>query len=533
MTLNNEGSQVIGLGTWMDKVAYRVIQREKELGRSTELLRTESGLGPSGIPHIGNMGDVIRAYGITLALRNMGYDSEYVFFTDDMDGLRKVPAGFPKWLEDYLLMPVSTIPDPFGCHDSYGDHMTYILREAVDEIGIDYKFFSSKDVYGSGKMKEFIEASLIKAKVIGEKIRELTGQAKYVNTLPYFPLCSKCNRIYTTLPKSFDRKGNKVYYVCVGIKIKNRYYEGCGNEGEADITKAEGKLPWKVDFAARWKLLDIRFEPYGKDIADSIKVADWISKNIFGFEPPLHVKYEMFLNEEGKRLSSSAGNVINPQEWYNYGTPQSLLLLMFKRSVGTRTVSYKMIPKLMDELDLLEDVYFGKVKLEDKREEAKLKGLYCYVNLLKPPKTPSAHVPYGLILELASISPPGDEANFIASRLQRYGYRLDDNVSKKIKLAINYHKSFGTKQEIRVELLDKEKLAISKLVEKIRASSNPRELQSSIFDIARESNIEPPEFFKKLYTILIGSDKGPRLGNYIFDVGKEKVVEILSRYLRS
>ena len=152
-----------------------------------------------------------------------------------------------------------------------------------------------------------------------------------------------------------------------GLEIRGRLIEGCGHEGEADITKGEGKLTWKGEFAARWKALDIRFEAYGKDIADSVKINDRICREVLCFEPPSHAKYEMFLDKSGKKISKSAGNVFTPQVWFRYGSPQSLLLLMLKRFVGTRTLDVSDIPLYMNELDYLEDVYFGKKQVGEKR----------------------------------------------------------------------------------------------------------------------------------------------------------------------
>jgi lysyl-tRNA synthetase class 1 len=257
---------IIGRGTWIDKVAARLIEREKALNRSLEIIRTESGLGASGIPHIGSMADAVRAHAITLALRDMGYRSELIAFSDDMDGLRKVPAGMPEWLNEYLLRPVSSIPDPFGNYESYAERMSSMLREALDQAGIEYTFKSGRRLYSSGELAGTIHEILKNASVIGAKIKEFTGQEKFLKTLPYFPICKNCGRIYTSEAYNYDESRRKVAYRCVGVEMRGKFFSGCGYEGEADITKADGKLPWKVEFAARWKLLDIRFEAYGKDM---------------------------------------------------------------------------------------------------------------------------------------------------------------------------------------------------------------------------------------------------------------------------
>ncbi|MEM4206316.1 MAG: lysine--tRNA ligase, partial [Nitrososphaerota archaeon] len=301
------------------------------------------------------------------------------------------------------------------------------------------------------------------------------------------------------------------------------------------ITRADGKLPWKVEFAARWKLLDIRFEAYGKDIADSVKINDWVSKHILNFDPPMHVKYEMFLDSLGRKISKSTGNVFTPQMWFKYATPQSLILLILKRSVGTRHISPLTIPRLMDELDYLEDVYFNKVKVNDKKEEAKLKGLYEYCHNLKPPKNPSIHIPYRLLIELAHYSPVGSKLEYILSKLQKYGYKIDEDVRKRVMFAINFVDDFGAKErrKTKIELSENERRVINDVLAALKASKTPDEVQASIFDSCRRNDINPPEIFRKMYMILFNRQSGPRLGTYLFDVGYERIKEILSPYLEN
>ena len=523
--------EIIGHGTWLDKVAYELVERERRLGRSLDLIRTESGLGASGIPHVGSMADAVRAYGVTMALRELGYRSEMIAFSDDMDGLRKVPEGLPSWLEDHLLEPVSSIPDPLGCHKSYSEHMSGMLKDALERAGIECTFMSGREVYASGKLADEIHEILLNWRRIGEAIKELTGQEKFTRVLPYFPVCRNCGKIYTTQAYQYDPERRVVKYRCVGAEVRGRWFDGCGYEGEADITRDDGKLAWKVEFAARWRRLDIRFEAYGKDIADSVKVNDWVSRNILGYEPPLHVRYEMFLDKSGRKISKSLGNVFTPQLWYRYGTPQSLLLLLFKRIVGTRILTIETIPRLMDEFDHLEDVYFGRVKIGNEFERERLKGLYLYSNLLKPPERPSPHIPYSLIVELALIAPEDKRLDFVVNRLRRYGYEIDERALQKIRLAINYALDMGAVERKPVELTGVEREAVKDLADRIKAAESPDEVQSAIFETARRHGIEVKSFFKKLYQIFLGRDSGPRLGPYLWDLGKERALKILEECL--
>ncbi|RLG67270.1 lysine--tRNA ligase [archaeon] len=525
--------EIIGKGTWLDSIAKKVIDRDISLNRDLSLIRVESGLGASGFPHIGSLSDAIRAYGIKLALENLGYNSELIAFSDDLDGLRKVPKGIPKHFERYIGHPVSRIPDPFGCHSSYGEHMSSLLLEALDRCGAEYVFKSASETYKRGELKEQVWRILSRSEQVGEAIRNLVSQEKYTQLLPYFPICKRCGRLYVAEAYKFLPKERKVLYRCKGIKISGKFIEGCGHEGEVSIDTDEGKLPWKVDLAARWASFDIRFEAYGKDLIDSIKVNDWVSENILGFPPPLHVVYELFLDRSGKKISKSAGSVLTPQLWFRYGSPQSLILLMYKRIIGTRYVSVDDIPNYMDELDRLEDIYFDRVKISNRMKLIRLKGLYEYVHFLNPPKSPSPHIPYRLLTLLVSVAPPENLIEFVYSRLSKYKLveGRHPEVDRRINYAQNWVKDFGGFKPTEVTLSPEEVSAVRDLINMLNTVKSPEELQSNIFEVARRNNIKPRNFFRLLYKIIIGRESGPRLGPYMFDVGRAKVIDILKAQL--
>ncbi len=528
--------ETIGRGTWYDLMAKKVIEREQSLGRSTDKIRTEMGLGASGFPHIGSLGDAARSYTVTLALNDQKFNSELVAYCDDKDGLRKVPAGLSnEGLGKYLGYPVSSIPDPFGCHESYGKHMSSLLLESLDKCGIEYRYFSAKEVYEKGIILDEVRTILTYAKQVGQIVKEEVGQDTYIEVLPYFAVCEKCGRIYTTRAYSFDPKTDKVHYKCEGLEIRGQLIAGCGHEGEADIKKGEGKLTWKGEFAARWKALDIRFEAYGKDIADSVKINDRICREVLCFEPPSHAKYEMFLDKGGKKISKSAGNVFTPQVWFQYGSPQSLLLLMLKRFVGTRSLDVSDIPAYMNELDSLEDVYFGKKQIGEK-EATRLRGLFEYCYVMKPPAKISIHVPYNLMAFLVKMAPKECQQDYVFEKLQSYGYlqkgeALDANLKQRIEFASNWIRDFEEIKETDVTLTNEEKKAIAELITRLEAETDPDKIQNAIYNSAKDNSIQPSSFFKILYKILMGAPQGPRLGPYVLTMGKQNVVAALQRAL--
>ena len=225
--------RIIGRGTWIDKLADDLLRREERLGRDTGMVRVESGLGASGIPHLGSLGDAVRAYGVKLALEDAGRSSELVAYSDDLDGLRKVPEGMPASLSEHIGRPVSLVPDPDGSHASYGERMSSLLLEGLDALGIEYVFKRARDEYAGGSFRAQTNRILSAAARIGERIEEMVGQSKFRGALPYFPVCGACGRLYTARAASYDPRAESVSYECSGADIGGSFVEGCGHAAES------------------------------------------------------------------------------------------------------------------------------------------------------------------------------------------------------------------------------------------------------------------------------------------------------------
>ena len=531
--------RIIGRGTWLDRVASEVVERDRSIGRDLSLIRVESGLGASGIPHIGSVGDAIRSYGVKMALEGLGYKSELIAFSDDLDGFRKVPAGFPDWLNDYIAHPVTRVPDPFDCHKSFGEHVGSLLRVSLDQLGIEYTFLSGAEVYKKGLLNEQIKTILENAEVVGDKIKELTGQEKYQSVFPYTPICQNCGRLYTTKVTSYDPARAVVHYTCGTAQIRDKLIQGCGFEGERSITEGEGKLAWKSEFAARWVALDIRFEAYGKDIADSVKVNDWICENVLKHPPPYHAAYEMFQDKAGRKIAKSVGNVLTPQDWLTYASPASLRLLMFKRIVGARNISVDDVPTYMDELDELEASYFSKERDPNAMKDARLRGLYEYTMLTQVPPRPDLHVPYRQVAELALVAPEGAVEEFVTKRLIANGAvkEASPELATRVAWAARWARdadlrvdkaSAEERPAIRVaaqERDEKTNAALRAFSEALASAKTTDEIQGAAFEAIRSSGAEPGKFFSAIYRILLGTEKGPRLGPYIIDAGRDVVAQ--------
>jgi lysyl-tRNA synthetase class 1 len=247
----------------------------------------------------------------------------------------------------------------------------------------------------------------------------------------------------------------------------------------------------------------------------------------------MHVQYEMFVDRGGKKISKSAGNVFTPQVWYRYGSPQSMNLLILKRFVGTKSGSVLDIPTHMDELDDIEDVYFGKSKKANEMERAQLSGIYEYCWMLKPPPEPNIHVPYNLVLTLARLAPKGSEAEYIRGKLKEYGYldETEKGLKKRTSYALNWAEDFAEELP-EVTLTPQEAEMVSAVVEALRGAQTVDDFQSAAFIAAKAHSWKPGEVFPVIYRILLGKGRGPRLGPYIALLGKEKVLAELGSALK-
>lgn len=530
---------------WADKLAREVADREAQLKRVKEY-RTEMGLGASGLPHVGNLSDAIRSYAVTLGLKDKGIPAVMIAYSDDRDGLRKVPAGFSNSLEKELGKPVSEIDDPFGCHESYGEHMTGLLMDAIKETGVrNYRFMSGAETYSKGILNEQIEKILLNEQKIKGIIKEEVGQE--IPTL-WLPICEKCGRIYTTRVTKVLPEQKAVEYACdrefTGKNVntgKEIVLNGCGFKGEQSYRNGHGKLAWKVEWAARWAALKVVFEAYGKELLDSTKINDIVCKEILGWEPPIHAMYEHFMEKGGGKMSKSIGNVLTPQDWLRYGSPMSLRLLMFKRFVGARSIGPEDIPVYMEEVDKLERIYNGKEQVENEKELAHLRRLFEYVHFMEKPK-PSLGVPYHTLVNLVRMLPvePEKKLKIISDSLADMGAipkQLDTRQAGELSTRIGYAAAWVEAEGLearpaKVKAKKEEKAALEDLLKLLKTKKTGGEIQTELFEIARKHELKTAELFKLIYRILLGSERGPRAGPLMEAIGKEKVVKLIEQALQ-
>jgi len=524
---------------WVDKIAREIVDREKTLNRGTKKFRCEMGLGASGIPHVGSAGDGVRSYVVYLALKKLGKDAEFIAYADDRDGLRKVPSGFPDSLDKEIGKPVSLIKDPFKCHSSFAEHIESILIDAFNKIGVKFNLKRAHLEYEKGTFdKEVIEV-LTRAEEAGRIIEETTSSTKFRERLPFAPICKKCGSIITTHAYKFIPKDKKILYRCddefVGKNVNTGneiVVKGCGYEDECGIR--DGKLAWKVEFAARWRALKINYEAYGKDILESVRSNDKICKDILGYEPPVHSFYEMFTERGGKKISKSAGNVFTVQNWLKYASPESICLLYLKKLSKTRVVDADAIPAYEDEVDELARVYSGEVKIKIPTDLAHFKRLYEYMHFLSPPKNKPISVQYGVLANLMKLV---HDPELVKQTLIKTGHikgklsgAQEKLLDEKLSNISNWVSDTVEDENIQINLTDTQKEALHKIAESlIKKDWKEDDLLQEIYTIGKELNLQSGDLFKAAYLTLLKSERGPRLAPLILAIGRKKVAEIFKK----
>jgi len=515
---------------WIDKVANALIRRKK--GHIIA-----SGISVSGHIHIGHCNDVFIADGIRRAVEEKGGKAEAIWYADDFDPLRRIPWPLPEGYKQYLGMPYVSIPSPDPKYKNFVDYFARSFLESLEDFGIQVKVYSSSEVYRGGKMADLIRTSLGKADEIRVILNRYREKPLPNDWLPYDAICSDCGRLATTRAHAWH--DNYVSYVCEGCD----YAAGCGHEGEADYTKGEGKLTWRVEWPARWKLLKVTCEPFGKDhavVGGSYDTGKLIAKRVFGCKAPYPVPYE-WVSLKGKRMSSSKGVVFTLPQWLEIAEPELLRYFIF-RSKPTKAKEFDPgLPLLdfYDEYDLIEGVYFGKVRASARREE-QLKRIYELSQTKEPPRSEPQRVSFRFAAVLSQVM---RDAGHVTEILTSRGVFVDPSKSDielatlRLSCACNWVTKHAPERlrfkiaktlptEAKQVLAQKQKKGLQRLATDLSARDYaPVELHNHIYELAGKIGLKPPELFKAVYLVLIGRESGPRVGTFISVLDKEFVVE--------
>ncbi|MCM8785605.1 MAG: lysine--tRNA ligase [Candidatus Omnitrophica bacterium] len=525
---------------WTDKIAREIVERKKFHFTENEVPKlkkivVKSAASVSGVLHIGRLSDTIRCEAVYRSLKDAGFKAELIWTADNVDPLRKIPKGVPENYRQYIGMPVTEIPDPEGCHKSYEEHHKSAYLEVVSKfIQSKMKIFSMREEYLKGTFKKEIKTILKNYDLIVQiqnKYRTANRQLPK-EWSPWQPICENCGKIIT--PRVTKIEDGKIYYVCKDYKFKTETAIGCGHEGIDDPMKGNGKLLYKGELASQWFHWKVCSEGFGKEYivpGSAFWINGEIIEKVFKFPMPVPIFYEHLIID-GKKMSASIGNIVYPSDWLRCATPELLRLLFLKDPMRVRDFRWSDIPRMFDEYDNLEKIYFGKKIIENKRDKITLSRLFEMIQVRPIEKTYQPKVPFDVLLEIIKISPEENQIEFVLKKLKDLGYKkITKKIWHKIEERLNYVKNwyekFREKEKEKIEISDMQKNAIKQLIETIKIETDGEKLQVKIFEIARSNNVKPVEFFKLIYQILLNSESGPRLGPYIIEVGKEEVIKKL------
>jgi lysyl-tRNA synthetase class 1 len=516
---------------WPFEEARKIVARLKK--KPKEEVIFETGYGPSGLPHIGTFGEVARTTMVRHAFRVLTDDrikTRLIAFSDDMDGLRKVPDNVPnrEMLEPHLGKPLTRVPDPFGTHPSFGEHNNARLRAFLDTFGFEYEFYSSTECYKSGRF----DATLLKLlenfdavmNIMLPSLREERAQTYS----PFLPIDLRTGVVLQVPVLSHDAKRGMITYE--DPDTQERF--------TVPVTGGRCKLQWKPDWAMRWVALGIDYEMAGKDLIDSVKLSGEICRALGG-TPPEGFNYELFLDEQGQKISKSKGNGLTIDEWLRYASPESLSLFMYREPKAAKRLYFDVIPRNVDDYQQFLDGY-------DRQDgKQRLGNPVWHIHSGKPPKA-DMPISFSMLLTLVSSS-NAENAETLWGFIGRYRPGVTPQTHPKLNeavgYAIHYFRDFVLPQKKFRDPSTEERKALLDLrdaLSNLAPGSTAEQIQDVLYDVGRR----PPfldekkkakdgkpgvslDWFNMLYQVLLGQEKGPRFGSFVAVYGLKNTVDMI------
>jgi len=506
---------------WPFEEARRILKRFEKKSPEKGYVLFETGYGPSGLPHIGTFGEVARTSMIMRAFQELSdLPTRLVCFSDDLDGMRKVPGNVPnpESLTEHLQRPLTSVPDPFGQYESFGHHNNAMLRRFLDTFGFEYDFISATEFYQSGKFDQVLLRAVEKyddiMKVMLASLRE-ERQKTYSIFLPIHP---ETGRVLYVPMKSVDAKNGTITFDTEE-----------GEEMTLPVTGGNVKLQWKPDFGARWAALGVDFEMYGKDHSTNTPIYDKICR-ILGYPAPEHFSYELFLDENGQKISKTSGNGVSIDEWLTYASTESLSYFMYLKPKTAKRMHFDVIPKAVDEYHQQLRAYEGQ---DDK---ARLNNPVWHIHGGDVPVSKMV-VPFSMLLNLASVSGAEDKDQlwgFIKRYAPEASAETHADLDAAAEFAVRYYNDFVKPAKVYRAPTDLEREALIALREGLKAWDQGLDgdaLQSLVFACGRERFDPMRDWFKALYEVLLGASQGPRFGGFIALLGIEESIALIDKGL--
>jgi lysyl-tRNA synthetase class 1 len=531
---------------WPFEEARKLIERLERSKKSEAIF--ETGYGPSGLPHIGTFGEVARTTMVRHGFRVLTGDSiktRLIAFSDDMDGLRKTPDNIPNrdMIAKHLGKPLTQVPDPFGEYDSFAAHNNARLRRFLDRFGFDYEFMSSTEAYRSGRFDQTLLEMLERFDEVQAIMLPSLREERAATYSPFLPIHPRTGIVMQAPVLAHDAKAGTIRW---------RDPES-GEEFETSVTGGQCKLQWKPDWAMRWRALGIDYEMAGKDLIDSVRLSSRIARAL-GTEPPAGFNYELFLDESGQKISKSKGNGLTIEEWLTYASPESLSLFMFQKPTAAKRLHFDVIPRTVDD-------YLGFLETYPRQEwKERLGNPVWHIHSDGPPAPETlAHgagsqtsVSFAMLLNLAAVA-NSDNPAVLWGFLRRYAPSASPEnhprLDSLVRYAVAYFRDFVAPKKRYRTADDVERDALMRVSAKLGqlpAAATAEEIQHALYDIARPipryqdlsakgATADRPgvsnDFFNMVYAVLLGEERGPRLGSFIALYGLEETRALIEKAL--
>ena len=485
----------------------------------------ETGYGPSGLPHIGTFGEVVRTTMVRAAFRALtddAFSTRLIAFSDDMDGLRKVPPNVPngELLAEDLGKPLTVVRDPFGEYDSFAAHNNARLRAFLDGFGFEYEFMSSTACYKSGRFDEALLTALARFDAIQKIMLPTLGEERRATYSPFLPISPRTGKVLQvpTLERHVDR-GTIVFA------------DEDGTLTEIPVTGGQVKMQWKPDWGMRWTALGVDYEMSGKDLIDSVKASNQICK-VLGGTPPEGFNYELFLDENNQKISKTKGNGLTMEDWLRYGAPESLAYYMFQSPKSAKRLYFDVIPKAADE-------YLQQLDAYPRQEpQQQLGNPVWHVHTGRPPQWGSP-VSFSLLLNVVSAANASDK-DILWGFLSRYipGATPESQplLDRLAGFAINYYEDFVRPNKKFRAPDERERAAIQDLLARLKAlpadCQDAEAIQNEVYAAGKDAGFEPLRaWFQALYEVLLGQSQGPRFGSFAAIFGLDRTIALIEEKL--
>lgn len=508
---------------WPFKEAEALVKRFEQAPPEKGYVLFETGYGPSGLPHIGTFGEVFRTTMVRRAFELLSdIPTRLIAFSDDMDGLRKVPDNIPnqEMVAQHLGKPLTQIPDPFGTHESFAHHNNARLRSFLDSFEFEYEFRSATECYQSGLFDDALREVLRQYDKVMKVMLPTLGQERRETYSPFMPICPKSGKVLQVPVTATDAEKGTITYQ--------------NEEGESVTTEVTGgkcKLQWKPDWGMRWAALGVDYEMYGKDLIPSAELSEKICE-IIGGKAPVQYFYELFLDEQGAKISKSKGNGLSLEDWLRYGTPESLALYMFNSPRKAKRLYFDVIPKHVDE-------YFSHLsKLPEQEAEKQAANPAWHIHHGEAPEH-TIPVSFGLLLNLASACNPEDPSvlwGFISRYAPEATPETMPLLDQLVTYAVTYYEDFVKPAKQYRQPNEQERGAIealAQMLENLPEDTSAEEIQNQVFAIGNDHGFENlRDWFKALYEVLLGQSQGPRMGSFIALYGVKETRDLIGKALK-